>query len=181
MGYNPTSFPNDPLLSQRIFPTRLPHPAAFRSTHHDDARCSFVGVREAKGGRQKQATGRGEETTEGTLQRLLILHVSKPPIRSHFPYLPSAGAPPAFRAGVEFMKPPVGSIPHSARRVFGAYYHAVKNTPASTRLPTTTDADETRIVIERLESEAQTHDCRRDDNEKERPVVPSGNRTRRMT
>jgi hypothetical protein len=180
MGYNPTSFPNDPLLSQESFRLGCYIQPHFAQPIHDDARCSFVGVREAKGGRQKQATGRGEETTEGTLQRLLILHVSKPPIRSHFPYLPSAGGPPAFRAGVEFMKPPVGSIPHSARRVFGAYYHVVKNTPASTRLPTT-DANETRIAIERLESQAQTHDCRRDGNEKERPVVPAGNRTRRMT
>jgi hypothetical protein len=75
------------------------------------------------------------------------------------------------------MKPPVGSTAHSARQVSGAYYHGMKNKPASTPLPTTTDADDTRIDIERLETEAQTHDCRRDEIEKDKPVVPSGSRT----
>ena len=43
-------------ISQRILPTRLPHPAGLRSTHAN-ARRSFVGVREAKGGGRNQATG----------------------------------------------------------------------------------------------------------------------------
>jgi hypothetical protein len=44
-------------------------------------------------------------------------------------------------------------------------------------LPTTpTDADDIRIDIDRLETEAQTDDCRRDDSEK--PFAPSGSATR---
>jgi hypothetical protein len=58
----------------------------------------------------------------------------------------------------------------------------MKNKPASTPLPTTTtDADDTRIDVDQLETEAQTHDRRRDDSEKEKPVVPSGSATREET
>jgi hypothetical protein len=66
-------------------------------------------------------------------------------------------------------------MPHSARPISGAYYHAMKNKPSSAPLPTTTtDADDTRIDIDRLETEAQTHDYYPDDNAKRDPVVSSG-------
>jgi hypothetical protein len=57
----------------------------------------------------------------------------------------------------------------------------MKNKPASTPLLTATDADDTGLDIERLESEAQTHDCCGDDIEEAMPVVPSGNATQRET
>jgi hypothetical protein len=56
----------------------------------------------------------------------------------------------------------------------------MKNTTASTLLPKTTpDVDDLRIAIDRLESEAPTHDNRRADAAEQRPVVPSGIPTKR--
>ena len=58
----------------------------------------------------------------------------------------------------------------------------MKSTPASTLFPTTTpDAADTRTAIEHLENEAQTHGDRRDNNENEKPVVPSVSATREET
>jgi hypothetical protein len=93
------------------------HIQPHRAQHNDDARRLFVGVREAKGGGRKQATGRRQETIAGTPQRLLSLHASRTPILSRFPDHRSAERPSADPAGAEFTKPPVGSTPHSARVV----------------------------------------------------------------
>jgi hypothetical protein len=58
----------------------------------------------------------------------------------------------------------------------------MKNKLASALLPApTTDSDETRIDIVQLETESQSHDRRRDDSEKGKPVVPSANATREET
>ncbi len=57
----------------------------------------------------------------------------------------------------------------------------MKNKPANAPLPKTTDADDTRLDIERLENEAQTHDCPGDSSEETMPIVPSGDATQRET
>ena len=48
----------------------------------------------------------------------------------------------------------------------------MRNKPASPPLPPmTADEDDIRIAIDRLESEAQTHEDRRDDGEQDMPVA----------
>ena len=80
------------------------------------------------------------------------------------------------------LKSPMGLTPHSDRTGSGVYWQVMENKPSRTRLPPpATESDDTRIDIDRLETEAQTHDCRRDDSEKERPVVPSGSAAREGT
>src|ERR1043166_2091634 len=76
----------------------------------------------------------------------------------------------------------MGSAPHAecppcASLVLHAYYPVMKQEPANTPLPTT-DVDDTRIDLDRLESEAQTHDCPRNDTAKDKSVVSGGNATR---
>jgi hypothetical protein len=67
----------------------------------------------------------------------------------------------------------MGSTPHGAHLVSGAYWFAMTIMPASTVLPTRDkDADDLRIAIDRLESEAPTHNLCPDD-ERKRPVAPS--------
>jgi hypothetical protein len=53
----------------------------------------------------------------------------------------------------------------------------MKQEPANTPLPTM-EVDDTRIDIDRLESEAQTHDCPRNDTEKDKSVVSGSSATR---
>jgi hypothetical protein len=57
----------------------------------------------------------------------------------------------------------------------------MKNKPASAPLLRTTDADDTRLDIERLENEAQMHDCHCEDIEEAMPVVPLGHVTQEET
>ena len=75
----------------------------------------------------------------------------------------------------------MGSSPHGARPFPGAYYLGMKSSLASTLLPPmTADAADIRIAIDRLESEAPTHDDQHDASETVRSVVPSVGCIRRI-
>lgn len=69
------------------------------------------------------------------------------------------------RVGTELERPRRGEHP-IAPAAYPVFICIMRNTSADTALPeTTSDADDIRVDIDRLESEAPTHDGRRDADE----------------